>query len=68
MGYQKIKMLQNFSGYTTEDMLGNVKPAARRKPDAIIIHAETNDITQDTNTMKNRSEIVQKIRRYYCLE
>ena len=29
---------QSFSGYTTEDMLHIGKPAARRKPDTIIIH------------------------------
>ena len=42
-------------------MLDIVKLAARRKPDAIIIHAGTNDITRDINTMKNR-EIVKSIR------
>ena len=34
-------------------MLDIVKPAAWRKPDAIIIHAVTNDITRDINMMKN---------------
>ena len=37
---QNLKV-QSFSGYTTEDMLDIVKPAAWRKPDAIIIHAGT---------------------------
>ena len=53
---------QSFSGYTTEDMLDIVKPAARRKPDAIIIHSGTNDITRDINTMKNIRKIVKSIR------
>ena len=43
-------------------MLDIVKPAARRKPDAIIIHARTNDFTRDINTMKNIRKIVKSIR------
>ena len=58
---QNVKV-QSFSGYTTENMLDIVKPAARRKPDPIIIHADTNNITRDTNTMKNISKIVKSIR------
>ena len=54
--------VQGFSEYTTEDMLDIVKPAARRKPDAITIHAGTNDITRDINTMKNIRKIVKLIR------
>ena len=42
-------------------MLDIVKLPARRKPDTIIIHAATNDITRDINTMKNR-KIVKSIR------
>ena len=33
--------IQSFSGYTTEDLLVIVKPAAWRKSDAIIIHGGT---------------------------
>ena len=60
MGYQKIKMLRYkvFSGYTTEDTLDIAKTAAERKPDATIIHAGTNDITREINTMKNIRKIV----------
>ena len=58
---QNVKV-QSFSGYTTETMLDIVKPAARRKPDTIIINAGTNDITQDINTMKNIRKIVKSIR------
>ena len=42
---QNVKV-QSSSGYTTEDMLDIVKPAAWRKTDMIIIHAGTNDITR----------------------
>ena len=53
--------VQRFSGYTTKDLLYIVKPAAWRKPDAIIIYAGTNDIMPDINTMKNIKEIVKSI-------
>ena len=59
--YQNVK-LQSFSGYITEDMLDIVKPAAGRKPDTIIIHAGTNDITRDINSMKTTRKIVKSIR------
>ena len=58
---QNVKV-QGFSGYTIEDMLDIVKPAARRKPDAIITHTGTNDITRDINTMENIRRIVKSIR------
>ena len=54
---QNVKV-KRFSGCTTEYMFGIFKPVAWRKLDAIIIQAETNDITRDINTMKNIREIV----------
>ena len=58
---QNVKV-QSFSGYATEDMLDIVKPAVKRKPDAIIIHAGINDITRNINTMKKIRKIVKSIR------
>ena len=43
-------------------MLDIVKPAARRKPYAILIHAGRNDMKRDVNTMKNIRKIVKSIR------
>ena len=43
-------------------MLDIVKPAARRKPDATIIHVGTNYITRDINAMKYIRKIVKSIR------
>ena len=40
------------TGSTTEDMLDYIKPIARRKPDTMIIHAGTNDLTNGVNTIK----------------
>ena len=58
---QNVKA-QRFSGYTTKDVLDIAKPAARCKPDPMIIHAGTNDITRDTKTMKNIKKIAKSIR------
>ena len=54
--------VQSFSGYTAKDMLDIVKPAARRKPYAILIYAGTNDMTRDIHTMKNIRKIEKSIR------
>ena len=54
--------VQSFLGYTTEDMLNIVRPAARRKPDAIIFYVRTNDNMQGINTVKNIRKIVKSIR------
>ena len=49
-------------GSTTEDMLDYIKPIARRKPDTLIIHAGTNDLTNDVNTMKKVRKLVKVVR------
>ena len=43
-------------------MLNIVRPAARRKPDAIIFYVRTNDNMQGIKTMKNIRKIVKSIR------
>ena len=39
-------------GSTTLDMLAYIKPIVRRKPDVLVIHTGTNDLTNGVNTMK----------------
>ena len=39
----------------------HLRPTLWKKPDAIIIHAETNDLTNDVNTMKNVRSITKII-------
>ena len=48
-------------GSTTEDMLDYIKPIARRKPDTLIIHAGTNDLTNGVNTMKKVRKLVKVV-------
>ena len=49
-------------GSTTEDMLDYIKPIARRKPDTLIIHTGTNDLTNGVNTMKKNRKLVKVVR------
>ena len=59
--YQKLGILSKsenkvnvrfYPSATTEDIADQLKPAMRKKSDAIIIHAGTTDLTNDVNTMK----------------
>ena len=68
--YQRPKFLSrnnNFvnvrfhQGTTTEDIVDFITPVSRKKPDAVIIHAGTNDLTNGTNTMKQVRKIVKTI-------
>ena len=48
-------------GATTVDMIDYIKPELRHKPDIIILHCGTNDITNDVNTVKKMKKLVKKI-------
>ena len=43
-------------------MLDCIKPIARRKPDTLIIHTCTNDLTDGVNTMKKVRKLVKVVR------
>ena len=49
-------------GCSSEDMVVYVKPVARNKPDTLIIHVGTNDLTKGVNTMKKVRKCVKVIR------
>ena len=49
-------------GCSSEDMLDYVKPIARKKPDTMIIHVGTNDLTKGVNTTKKVRKCVEVIR------
>ena len=68
--YQRPKFLSknnNFvnvrfhPGTTTEDIVDFIKPVIRKKSDAAIIHARTNDLTNSTITMKQVRKITKTI-------
>ena len=43
--------VKNHPGANTEDILDHLKPTLRRKPELVIIHSGTNDITDDKDTI-----------------
>ena len=57
----KVKVLTH-PGSATEDMLDYIKSIAWRKPDTLIIHAGTNDLTNGVNTMKRVRKLVKVVR------
>ena len=50
-------------GAATNDIVDDIKPAARKRPDVLLIHCGTNDITNSVNTSKHLKEIVSTVRK-----
>ena len=53
------------SGATTRDIVDYLKPVTRKKPDGIIIHAGTNDLTSkdQIDTVKNFNTMIEDVKR-----
>ena len=49
-------------GATTEDIVDHINPVVRKKPDIIIIHGGTNDLTNNVNTEENLERIICKVK------
>ena len=48
-----------FSGATSEDMKDYIKPIIKKKPDIMVMHIGTNDLTEENSkTIKNLEEIL----------
>ena len=63
-GFNKVfnVKVRPHGGATSEDMIDYIKPTIRKKPDDIIIHVGTNDITKNNvNTVENLQKIVNMI-------
>ena len=54
--------VKNPSGATTEDISDVIKPELRKKPDIIIVHAGTNEITNNTKSFENYKKITDTIK------
>ena len=54
--------VRKYPGASSEDMLDHMNPTLRKKPDEIVIHAGTNDITKNINYIHNVKAMVKKIR------
>lgn len=60
---KKIKTtVRCFPGSTSEDFLDFVKPIAKKKPDNIILHVGTNDLTRKLNTITNLALLMNEIK------
>ena len=57
-----IKVITHSVCTRHEDMLDCIKRIARRKPDTLIIHTSTNDLTNGVNTMKKVRKLVKVVR------
>ena len=56
-----VKVDEN-PGSTTLDILDYIKPIVRRKPDVLVIHTRTNDLTNRVNTMKEVRQLVKCVK------
>ena len=56
-------VVKSFGGSTSRDMVDHIKPAARKKPDKIIVHVGTNDISKKIeNTTENLDFVVKTVK------
>jgi lysophospholipase L1-like esterase len=55
--------IKTHPGATTDDLIDHLNPVLRRKPDVIIIHGGTNDLTNDVDTAKNIERIIRNVKR-----
>ena len=53
--------VMKYPGSITGDMVDYVRPVTRKKPDVIIMHVDTNDLTKGVNTMSKIRKIVSAI-------
>ena len=58
---QTLIKVRKHPGATSIDILDHIRPVIRRKPNHIIIHAGTNDITKGINYLKNVKIIAREI-------
>ena len=47
---------------TTDDIIDYVKPTIRQKPDILIVHSGTNDLTKDLSTMNRSRKVVAAVK------
>ena len=57
-----IIKIRKYPGASSTDILDHIKPSLRKDPDQILIHAGTNDLTNDQNYLKNVKKIVKLVR------
>ena len=58
---ENIRKIRPHPGATTIDIYDYIKPELRQKPDVVIVHCGTNDIRNNTNTVKKFKRLVKEI-------
>ena len=56
---KKVEVL-NFPGATSNDILGKIDDVLNRKPESLIVHAGTNDLTNEINLLNNVKKLSPK--------
>ena len=54
--------IRKYPGASSIDILDYIKPSLRKAPEQMIIHAGTNDISNNTNYLKNVKKIVKLVK------
>ena len=66
-GAIKLKLLKvellNFPGATSTDVVNKVDDILVDKPQSLIVHVDTNDLTNDVNLLNNVKKIVSRIKK-----
>ena len=53
--------VKNFSGGTSETILDNIDEIMKSKPDCLIIHTGTNDLTNGINSLNQAKKIIKEV-------
>ena len=54
--------VHSHGGGTTDDMTHHIQTFVKRKPDMIIVHSGTNDLTNNVDTCKHMDEVVRIVK------
>ena len=55
--------VSNFPGGTSKDILDEVEDTLKTQPDTLIVHAGTNDLTKNINTLRPIKKLCEKAKR-----
>ena len=55
--------INNFSGGTSETVLENIDETLKSKPDCLIVHVGTNDLTNGINLLNQAKKIVKQVKK-----
>ena len=61
-GVSKVSV-SNFPGASSEDILSEVEGTLKTHPDTLIVHAGTNDVPKNINTLRSVKKLCEKAKR-----